>query len=123
MKKKYDFPIAIDWEYLFEKYPNEKLVSKFGKTTTKRFQILEKLLKENGYEFVLFFVKGTDVLQHHLWNEKELILDYYKTVDNNIHHLMEKFEFRDVIIFSDHGFGAWPQYCFHGNACSGRKDT
>jgi len=60
-----------------------------------------KMLLEKDWQFFLFFIRESDILQHYFWN-KEPIKKLYKKIDDFLGGLMEK-DF-DLIIISDHGF-------------------
>jgi len=115
LKNQIDFPVALEWEF-GERYkspkPKEEIFNNQIKVTTKRFQVLNELLKKDEFALAIFFVKGTDVVQHLFWNDQKNILRYYKRIDECIKNLLEENSFDYVIIFSDHGFGRGHKFEF-----------
>lgn len=93
-----DYPIATEYptdDVIFdlekEEEKNKKYIfEKQIEVTRKRFQIFKRLLKKYNYDFSLFFVKGTDIIQHLFWGENNKILQYYKLIDKEISEFVEK---------------------------------
>lgn len=81
----------------------EKFVDDVFKLAEKRFRVAEYLIEDNWDVFFLTFT-GDARLQHFIEDE-DIILDFYKQVDEYLGELLETLE-DDVhlMIVSDHGF-------------------
>ena len=81
-----DYPAVLEFEKNLEEssLPDEYIFEKQLEVTKKRFDTLENIIRRENFDFVLFFVKGTDILQHLFWNRRDLLLKYYKELDKRI---------------------------------------
>lgn len=70
----------------------------------KRVNTIRTLLQEFEPGFFIVNFKGTDYLQHLFWEEEEILLDFYETVDENMEELWSEFGPSNTIVMSDHGF-------------------
>ncbi len=111
---KKQFPIGEEWgkEVTQGTVNSGKFLEMQTKFSKKRINFLGKIL--DNYEFIFFWILGTDKLQHHYWNRKKLLLKFYKEIDKELGKILKKFN-GDLIILSDHGFEAVPKYVFHTN--------
>jgi len=91
--------------YLFDRYRG---------ITKKRLGVFKELLAKEDYDFSIFFVRGSDILQHFLWEEKHLLLEYHQIIDTFLKEMLDWGKFDLIFIFSDHGFEKLTQY-FHIN--------
>ncbi len=99
-----------------ETFSETKILEVLLDASSKRFKAALHLMKKLEWNFFMIVFRGTDVIQHHLWQfGKETILDYYKHIDVLLEKLIEKTgENVNIILMSDHGFG--PIYkTFHVN--------
>ena len=92
-------------EYLFDKYRD---------ITKKSLDVFKELVVKRDYDFSIFFVKGSDILQHFLWEEKQLLLEYHQIIDVFLNEMLDSGGYDLVFIISDHGFERESEY-FHIN--------
>lgn len=84
--------------------------------TTKRFETFYKLWTREDYDFGIFYVKATDILQHYFWNDNELLLRFYRLLDGYIGQLRSLPSTDNFWVISDHGFDVAPMTSFYINA-------
>ena len=103
-------------------------VAKMGKLSAKevsdflvnmaarRCEAFTYLMNKFNWDFAMMVFRGTDIIQHHLWQKnKDKIFDYYKKLDSLIGSLIKRAEPNtNVILMSDHGFGPVFKF-FHTN--------
>lgn len=79
----------------------------------KRYEIAKGFL--NKYDFSIFWMSETDLFQHFCWDDKNLVLEFYKQVEKILKDIAVKFD-GNIIIMSDHGFDESPKYNFYINS-------
>jgi predicted AlkP superfamily phosphohydrolase/phosphomutase len=86
------------------------------KITSVRVETVLYLMRKIKWDFCMMVFRGTDIIQHHLWQYyKTKILQYYKRVDTFVKELTNKAGNEvNVILMSDHGFGPVYKF-FHTN--------
>jgi len=85
----------------------EKIFDEQCEVSEIRTSTAIKLFKKWDVDFSIMVYKGTDDLQHFFWDRKEIILKYYKMLDGMIKRVLDSIDKdANVIILSDHGFGA-----------------
>ena len=118
LKLEIDYPIESAGRESLEETARKKgvgyLFDKYRDLTKKKLDTFKQLLAKEDYDFSIFFVKGSDVLQHFLWEEKHLLLEYYRIIDVFLKEMLDWNKFDLIIIFSDHGFDEETRY-FHIN--------
>lgn len=92
-------------EYLVSKERRRKYIERVHTTTTKHFEAVKFLLKKEwDFAFVVFV--SPDRVQHRFWDDKKLLLDVYKRLDDTVEKLLTQVgKETTVFIVSDHGFG------------------
>lgn len=80
----------------------------------RRFESFMQILSTEDSQFNMFWIGGTDFLQHRLWGHSEQLKRFYKAADECIGRVLEGTE-DDVFILSDHGFSAPSEWSFHLN--------
>jgi predicted AlkP superfamily phosphohydrolase/phosphomutase len=91
-------------------YEIEPFISKDRKKTfenvervlKKRFKTVKKFLRQN-FDFFIFLIRATDVVQHFFWSEEDKILKIYEQVDKFFPELRKRCD--TLFVISDHGFG------------------
>jgi predicted AlkP superfamily phosphohydrolase/phosphomutase len=74
--------------------------------TERRASAVLKLLDKWPTDFFIVVFKGTDNMQHYFWDRKEVLLDYYRSVDDAIGRIGSKVgPNANIFVVSDHGFG------------------
>ncbi|MEO0240745.1 MAG: alkaline phosphatase family protein [candidate division WOR-3 bacterium] len=81
----------------------EKFLEKIYEATDKRFLIMEEFLNEKA-ELNILHIMETDRLFHFFFNDKKIILDYFKFVERKISNFLKKIKDYELLILSDHGF-------------------
>lgn len=81
----------------------------------RKYKGLRTILKDDSFDFVLYWIYETDEIQHYLWHRRDLILEFYKWVDEILEELLEDFVGYNFFIISDHGFSPSPEYKFYVN--------
>ena len=108
-----------------EKWPSELGLTKPGREkelldyvlniAKRKYKGLRTILKDDSFDFILYWIYETDEIQHYLWHRKDLILKFYKWVDKILGELLEDFADYNFFIVSDHGFSSSPEYKFYVN--------
>jgi predicted AlkP superfamily phosphohydrolase/phosphomutase len=78
------------------------------------FKTFMKVKKLKHPDFSLYFIKTTDQVQHLFWNNRDIVMWYYKFIDRKILKPLMG-ESQNLIIFSDHGFEEAPKVRFNVN--------
>jgi predicted AlkP superfamily phosphohydrolase/phosphomutase len=110
--------IAVDDvpKNLTAKYAPEKLSDQINKMTTSHATVTMNLMQKYDWDFTMVVFRGTDDIQHLLWNRKDLILSCYQKADEYIGKIMNTYSDALFIIVSDHGFGKADKYFYVNNA-------
>jgi len=80
----------------------EELEEDMQKLKEKSIEVLE----QDPELFIVVFMQ-LDRVSHFYWNDKELILDWYRKMDDVLGELLEYYDFESdepLIVLSDHGF-------------------
>lgn len=101
---------------LTARYAPEKLASQVNEITTSHATVTMNLMKAYDWDFTMVVFRGTDDVQHLLWNRMDLILSCYQKADEYIGKLMELHSDALFLIVSDHGFGKPKKYFYVNNA-------
>lgn len=110
--------IAVDDvpKNLTAKYAPEKLSDQINMMTTSHATVTLNLMDKYDWDFTMVVFRGTDDVQHLLWDRKDLILSCYKKADEYIGKIMNKYPDALLVIVSDHGFGKAHKYFYVNNA-------
>ncbi|MFQ5721275.1 MAG: alkaline phosphatase family protein [Candidatus Aminicenantales bacterium] len=127
--KNYTYPLSLKQEieakfgpYIFDVVfrtdEKDKLLEQIYEMTTKRFEVLNYLIRHKKWDFFMFVEIGVDRIQHGFWrymdhdhhlyvkgNKYETaIIDYYKELDKKIGELLSNVDQKTlVLVVSDHG--------------------
>jgi len=101
---------------LSARYTPEKFAKQINEITTSHAKVTMNLMKRHEWDFTMVVFRGTDDVQHLLWERKDLILSCYRTADDYIGKMMEQHPDAIFIIVSDHGFGKPQKYFYVNNA-------
>jgi len=101
---------------LTAKYAPEKLAEQVNIITESHGIVTLNLMKKIDWKFTMVVFRGTDDIQHLLWNRPDLILSCYQKADEYIGKMIEKYPDANFIIVSDHGFGKPDKYFYVNNA-------
>jgi predicted AlkP superfamily phosphohydrolase/phosphomutase len=81
-----------------------------------RYKVFKKLLAQNRYDFAMYWEGTTDAIHHYCWDYPELMLNFYKEIEQMLQDLLDSFPETNLIILSDHGAGRSPTHDFNVNA-------
>jgi len=77
--------------------------------------VLYLMDKFNRWDFCMLVFRGTDIIQHNIWEHKDIILQFYQKIDGFIKDLIDRAgNETNTILMSDHGFGPVHKF-FHVN--------
>jgi predicted AlkP superfamily phosphohydrolase/phosphomutase len=83
--------------------------------TEKRFCVAEHLLTTRPWDLFFMVEIGTDRMQHAFWRSQDVVLDYYRSVDEKLGRLLRLVDDDTaVLVVSDHGAKRMDG-CFHVN--------
>ena len=85
------------------------------KQTERRYKIFKKLNQETDYDFSIFWIEETDLIQHCCWEYKKTLLQFYLNVDSILNDILLSFPNTNFFIVSDHGFESSPKKYFFVN--------
>ena len=87
--------------------------------TETKIIVAKELIKHSNFNFFFIHFIRTDSIQHRFWNDKNIILRFYKFLDLKIKELINLFGQKGgetyIFIVSDHGFHQAPKYIFNVN--------
>lgn len=110
--------VAIDDipKNLTARYAPKKLAEQINEITTSHAKVTMNLMNKYDWDFTMVVFRGTDDIQHLLWDNKSLILSCYQKADYYIGEMMKKHPNAVFIVVSDHGFGKPEKYFYVNNA-------
>jgi len=89
------------------------------KETDAKIIVAKELIKHSDFDFFFIHFIRTDSIQHRFWNDKNIILRFYRFLDLKIKELICSFRDKGgetyIFIVSDHGFHQAPRYVFNVN--------
>ena len=101
-------PRTVDTEDLFQ----EQL-----RVTRKRSEVALWFMENRDPDLFMVVLRGTDTIQHYLWEEKDRLADFYSEIDSIIGEIRASAgESANVLVMSDHGFGPYPERTFNINS-------
>ena len=87
-----------------KKHTPEKLLNSIIKQMKSRSHICLRLMNEIDWDFSMIVLRGTDTVQHFLFDNKDKLLSCYQEVDKIIGNIIDKNPDASFFIVSDHGF-------------------
>ncbi|UCE16259.1 MAG: alkaline phosphatase family protein [Candidatus Bathyarchaeota archaeon] len=105
-------------DIVFRTEEKDKMLKQLHETTEKRFKVIEYLMENKPWDFLMFVEIGVDRVHHAFWkffdkqhhlyqpgNKYEnVVKEYYRLVDNHIGKLLKLADKNTtVIVVSDHG--------------------
>lgn len=88
-----------------------RIIDDFAKST---FRASEYLARNYEWDLLAVIFTSTDRLQHFYFNDQSVLLHHYQLIDGMISRLMELDKEANLMLVSDHGFGALKK-CFYAN--------
>jgi len=101
---------------LTARYAPEKLAEQINELTSSHAQVIMNLMNREEWDFSMVVFRGTDDVQHLLWDRQDLVLSCYQKADEYLGQMMEQYPDALFIIVSDHGFGKPKKYFYVNNA-------
>jgi predicted AlkP superfamily phosphohydrolase/phosphomutase len=101
---------------LTARYAPEKLALQINEMTLSHATVTMNLMRMNNWDFSMVVFRGTDDVQHLLWDRKDLILSCYQKADECLGHMMQQYPDALFVVVSDHGFGKPKKYFYVNNA-------
>ncbi len=81
-------------------------IPEMSKDLENKSKIIRYLLDQKEWDFFFLVIGSIDTIQHFFWNDKDVILKFYKKVDNLIGNIIENLnDDTNLILVSDHGNG------------------
>ena len=99
-------PINFNTEYEPEGFGISSDLDELEADRKKLIKKSKEVLEEDPEFFAVVFMQ-LDRVSHFYWNDKELILEWYKKMDEVLGELLEYYDFESdepLIVLSDHGF-------------------
>ena len=93
----------------------EWVLGKLYSIMRKRTIAVERLLKKYNPDIYITNFKEIDTLQHLFWDKPNIMLSFYKKVDEYIQQLFVNFQPDYVFLISDHGFHKAEKQYFNVN--------
>ena len=82
----------------------EKLLNHINRQMASRSQVGLNLMNESDWDFTMIVFRGTDTVQHFLFDKKDLLLSCYQKVDELIGEIINRTPDTLFFVVSDHGF-------------------
>ena len=101
---------------LTARYAPERLAEQVNAITTSHATVTMNLMERYKWDFTMVVFRGTDDVQHLLWNRMDLVLSCYQKADEYIGEMIDRYPDATFIIVSDHGFGKPKKYFYVNNA-------
>ena len=106
------YPVRFD-SSIVERNPKQ-FVYNLHEMLRKRRKAIHYLLNQTEWDLFAILFRATDIVQHHLWQDKNAVVGIYQDIDEIIGDLVKREPEATFILFSDHGFGPL-QRSFHVN--------
>jgi predicted AlkP superfamily phosphohydrolase/phosphomutase len=99
------------------KLKDELVVREYHDIAERRTAAAVQLMSHWKPDFFMVVFKGTDEMQHFFWGRENILLEYYRKIDENIECILaEGGKDSNVLIISDHGFGPATTRLFSTNS-------
>lgn len=117
--EKFNYELDVYWASDEYKGQEVELLDQLTKMTETKFKVINQLMQANNPDFVAFALESTDRIQHRFYRHiadyiankdstdpvVRKIISHMSMLDANIQKFYEEWNFTDVMIMSDHGFG------------------
>lgn|SRR3989338_4727553 len=114
LQKEYDFPVGLNETENAKSMKNEDFIIHMKEKTKKKIDIFKDIIKNDDFDFCMYYLIETDTIQHFVWHRKDLLSEYYDLIDGFLREMLERFE--NILIVSDHGFDDAPTHNFYINS-------
>lgn len=113
-----DLEVESWWDQLpltiYSSYAPQKVLEILLERVEVKIKALHRLMHEREWDLTMVVLRGTDYIQHYLWQERALIRRLYARIDALIGDLTKEYPKATVAIVSDHGFQPVTR-CFYVN--------
>ncbi|ASJ10331.1 hypothetical protein A3L12_02965 [Thermococcus sp. P6] len=111
--EKLGYIIEPNPEVVKTKWDTEEFIDEIISTINKRTRAVVHLMKTRPWDFFFVLFRGTDVVQHKQFQNKEKLLKVYMEIDKSLATILKSIP-KDtfVILMSDHGFCEFKK-CFN----------
>jgi len=82
---------------------DQSLVDDVHEVTEKQERAFLSLLSQQNWDFAMIMFRATDVIQHHFWDQQEIVRECYRRVDRSIGNILEASTGAATFLVSDHG--------------------
>ena len=95
---------------------SDEVLKELYEVTEIRAATTVRLMEEWDIDFLAVVFRGTDNIQHYFWDKKDILLEYYKKIDEIVGRIINQAGKNvNIFIISDHGFGIEPKKLFFIN--------
>ena len=84
---------------------NKEQISLIKQTMKQRFNLANNIAKSEDWDFFMFVVRGSDILQHLFWDQQEQIKEFWQELDEELGKTIHANNDCTFVLMSDHGFG------------------
>ena len=98
---------------LKKKASQEELAEKIVEFIECKYNIFRKLISDESFEFILYWIGETDILHHYCWGNNKLLLETYTKILHILNKMVHDFKGWDIFIISDHGCERKPNINFY----------
>jgi predicted AlkP superfamily phosphohydrolase/phosphomutase len=95
----------------------ESIYAKETRILKKHMEALSMLSRRDDWDFVMYVTRGTDAMLHFYWDRKNVLLDFFRLVDEQLSILLKELDVKggtNFFVVSDHGFASAPTFTFNG---------
>ncbi len=113
LTKGYEIEVPEEELYKLLHSDKQKLFERFIETMEKRAEVAADLMQKYDWNFFMVVFGESDRIQHYFFDNKELLFQCYKKLDDVLGKLIKQLD-KDVLIFiiSDHGFSQISKYFY-----------
>ncbi|WP_440771920.1 alkaline phosphatase family protein [Natronorubrum sp. DTA28] len=99
-----EYEIGLNWSSYLGK--EETFINDLHELLKNRYRLMKLLFENDEWELFFFVYTSPDRLQHLIW-EEDVLLDYYKRLDDIVGEVLEYVQDHGAVLYvvSDHGFG------------------
>lgn len=105
-KELYSLDYEIEIGEAYSGHNKESFVRNIEKLLKQRKKTLFYLIDKEEWDLLVCVFRGTDIISHAFWGNKDAILKEYKKIDDILKDLLQRIDENVIlIVMSDHGFG------------------
>lgn len=92
---------------------SKELLDFYIKNIKKRYGLIKNVIKDETFNFSIFWIDETDAAFHEVWGHEKLLLYFFREVDAILRDVADNNPDANIIVISDHGFDASPTHEFY----------